>query len=154
MQFGAGHGGAEAIILGLLALVNFIAMIALRTLDPAVLNALGATADQARAVVARYWATPWYLPAVGGLERVFAITLQITLALLVVRAVARRRIGYFLAAIGLHAAVDAWAVWAGKTLGTFWTEAGVAAVALACLWLILALARPRRWDSAKDAVRI
>ncbi|MCX6029031.1 MAG: YhfC family glutamic-type intramembrane protease [Chloroflexi bacterium] len=139
LQFGAGHGGAEAIILGLLVLVNFVAMIALRSLDPALLKLVGATADQVQAAAAQYWAQPWYMPIVAGLERVFAITLQITMALLVVRAVARKQIAYFLAAVGLHTVVDFWAVWAGSTLGTVWVEAGVAIVAAACFWLILRL---------------
>ncbi len=139
LQFGAGHGGAEAIIFGLLALVSFVAMIALRSLDPAMLRLAGATADQVQTAAAQYWAQPWYMPIVAGLERVFAITLQITMALLVVRAVARKQVGYFLAAVGLHTVVDFWAVWAGSTLGMVWVEIGVAIVAVACFWLILRL---------------
>ncbi len=139
LQYGAGHGGAEAIIFGLLALVSFVAMIALRSLDPAMLKLAGATADQVQTAAAQYWATPWYMAVLGGLERVFAITLQITLALLVVRAVASKQIGYFLAAVGLHTAVDFWAVWGMATLGMVWVEVGVAIVAAACFWLILRL---------------
>jgi uncharacterized membrane protein YhfC len=139
LQYGAGHGGAEAIIFGLLALVSFVAMIVLRSLDPALLKLTGATADQVQAAMAQYWAQPWYLPIVGGLERVFAITLQITMALLVVRAVARKQITYFLAAVGLHTVVDFWAVWAARTFGILWVEVGVAIVAVACFGLILRL---------------
>jgi hypothetical protein len=92
-----------------------------------------------QSAVAAYWSTPWYLTIVGGLERVFAITLQIAMALLVVRSVARQQIGYLLAAIALHTAVDAWAVYASQTWGIAVTEAGLAVMAAFGLWLILRL---------------
>ena len=142
LQYGAGHGGVEAIIFGVLALISFVSMIVLRFLDPAVLNLAGAAAEQAQAQMAQYWATPWYMSVLAGLERIFAITLQIAMALLVVRAVARRQPLYLLAAIGLHTAVDFWAVWGAGTFGTIWVEVGVAAFAIFAFWLILRLREP------------
>jgi uncharacterized membrane protein YhfC len=90
LQYGAGHGGVEAIIFGVLALMSFVSMIVLR-LNPAMLNLAGAAAEQAQAQMAQYWATPWYMSILAGSERVCAITLQIAMALLVVRSVARRQ---------------------------------------------------------------
>ena len=142
LQYGAGHGGVEAILFGVLALISFISMIALRLLDPAVLNLAGTAAEQAQAQMAQYWATPWYMSILAGLERVFAITLQIAMALLVVRSVARRQPLYLLAAIGLHTAVDFWAVWGMGTLGMVWVEVGVAVFAAFAFWLILRLKEP------------
>jgi uncharacterized membrane protein YhfC len=142
LQYGAGHGGIEAIIFGVLALISFVSMIVLRLVDPAVLNLAGAAADQAQAQMAQYWATPWYMSMLGGLERVFAITLQIAMALLVVRSVARRQPLYLLAAIGLHTAVDFWAVWGMGMLGVVWVEVGVAVFAALAFWLILRLKEP------------
>ena len=136
LQFGAGHGGAEAIIFGVLALLALIQMIVLRSLDPSTLNLAGATPGQVQAQVAQYWATPWTMSVLAGAERVFAIILQIALASLVVRAVARRQPLYLLAAIGLHTVVDFWAVWAARTAGATITEIGVAVFALFGLWLI------------------
>ena len=72
----------------------------------------------------------------------FAITLQIAMALLVVRSVARRQPLYLLAAIGLHTAVDFWAVWGMGTLGVVWVEVGVAVFAAFAFWLILRLKEP------------
>jgi uncharacterized membrane protein YhfC len=142
LQYGAGHGGVEAIIFGVLALISFISMIVLRTLGPAALNLAGAAAEQAQAQMAQYWATPWYMSVLAGFERLCAITLQIALALLVVRSVARRQPLYFLAAIGLHTAVDFWAVWGAKTLGVVWVEVGVTVFAVFAFWLILRLKEP------------
>ncbi len=136
LQFGAGHGAAEAIIFGALVLVNVIAMIALRSLDPAVLGLAGAAAEQIQAAQATYWNTAAYLPILAGLERVMAITLHIALATLGMRSVARRRPLYLLAAIGLHTAVNAWAVWAVQTAGIWATYAGLLAFAVLSLWLI------------------
>lgn len=136
LQFGAGHGAAEAIIFGVLALVNVIAIIALRSVDPAALGLAGAPADQLAAAQAAYWNTAAYTPAIAGLERVFAITLHITLATLVMRSVTRGQPLYLLAAIGLHTATNAWAVWAIQSAGVWATEGGLALLALFCLWLI------------------
>ena len=82
------------------------------------------------------------MAVIGGLERVFAITLQIAMALLVVRSVAERQIKYLLAAIGIHTAIDAFAVWSMQTLGLFPTELGVAVMGLGGLWLIIRLRGP------------
>ena len=139
LQFGAGHGGIEAIIFGLLALWTLVQMIVLRSLDLTASGITGDTADQVRAALAAYWSSPWYLPLLAGLERVFAITFHIAMAVLVMRAFTRRNIGYLVAAIAAHAALDFWAVWAVRTLGTTWTEVGVGVAALAALWLIVRL---------------
>jgi uncharacterized membrane protein YhfC len=141
LQYGAGHGGVEAIIFGVLALISFVSMIALRSVNLSALN-LGGASVQAQAQMTQYWSTPWYMSMLGGLERVFAITLQIALALLVVRSVARRQPLYLLAAIGLHTAVDFWAVWGAKTLGMIWVEVGMTIFAAFAFWLILRLKEP------------
>lgn len=138
--FGAGHGGAEAIILGLLVTVNFVTMIALRGTGLSEMGLSGEMLEQAQAQVAAFWAIPWYMPLLGGLERIFAIIIQIALSLLVVRSLVRRNLGWLLAAIGAHALVDGVTV---VLAGVGWTplalEGMVALFALAGLTLILAL---------------
>jgi uncharacterized membrane protein YhfC len=136
LQFGAGHGGGEAIIFGLLVAVNLLTMLVLSSVNPAVLGLPAAAADQINAAAALYWRTPWYLPIVGGVERLFAITIQIALAEVVMLSFTRRNIAYLFAAIGLHTLVDFWAVWGMATLGTVWVEVGVAIFAAGALWLI------------------
>jgi len=136
LQFGAGHGGGEAIIFGLLALTSFISMIALRSLGGAALGVTPEAAEQVRAAQTAYWASPWYLPIVGGGERLFAIAIQIALTQVVMLSFTRKQIGYLAAAIGLHALVDAWAVWAMPTLGIAAVEGGVALLTAGALWLI------------------
>jgi uncharacterized membrane protein YhfC len=142
LQFGAGHGGIEAIIFGALVLVNAVSMIALSTGDPARLGITGANAEQVAAARAAYWATPPYMFFIGGLERVFAITMQIGLASLVMAAVVRKQPLYLLAAIAFHTAVDFWAVWAMPQFGAWAVEAGAALAALFSLWVIWRLREP------------
>ena len=136
LQFGAGHGGAEAIILGLLALVNVVGLLVVRSLGAAALGLPAEAASQMQAAQASYWGTNAALPLVAGLERLAAIALQISMALLVMRAVTRRNPVWLLAAIGLHTAIDFWGVWALQTLGTLWTEVGLAPLAAFAVWLI------------------
>lgn len=132
LQFGAGHGAAEAIIAGVLVLVNVVIF----SLSPSALGLAGANADQLAAAQATFWGISAHLPVVAGLERVFAITMHIALATLVMRAVTRGQPLYLMAAIALHAAANAWAVGAGQMSGMWAAEGGLAVIALFSLWLI------------------
>lgn len=136
LQFGAGHGGAEAIIVGVVALVNVVVFIALRSVDGTALGLPEAAVRQVQAAQGAYWSTPATMPLLAGFERLCAIALQISMAVLVMRAVTRRNLVWLLAAIGLHTAIDFWAVWAMQTLGITWTEAGLVPLALFAVWLI------------------
>ena len=117
--FGSGHGGAEAIIAGLLALATLIQLTALRGQDlTAVVPAEQLAVAQAQ--VEAYWATPWWLTLAPALERASALAVQITLAVIVLQAFLRPRGGlWLLAAIGWHALIDAVAVFAGITTGVY-----------------------------------
>ncbi len=136
LQFGAGHGAAEAIILGLLVLVNVVALLALRQVGSTLLGMAGVPADQLAEAQAAFWNTPVYMSALAGLERVMAIAFHIAAATLVMRSVTRGRPGYLLAAIGLHTLMNAWAVWASQSIGVGVTYVGLASFAVFCLWLI------------------
>jgi uncharacterized membrane protein YhfC len=127
LQFGAGHGGVEAILFGLLAALGMISALAV------------SLSGQSIPELALYWQTPWYEFILAGLERAFALALHIALSMLVMRAVTSRRLGYFLAAIAAHGAMNFWAVWAMQRLGLLVVELGLAlmaagAVALIVLW--------------------
>ena len=131
VAFGAGHGGVEAILLGLLVAVNFVTMVVLRGTGLEGLGLSGEMLEQAQAQVDAFWAISWYLPLLGGLERVFAITIQIGLSLLVMRALTQRNAGWLLAAIGVHTLVDSVVV--------FLAGVGWSPLALEGLVLLLAL---------------
>ncbi|MEZ0396194.1 MAG: YhfC family glutamic-type intramembrane protease [Anaerolineales bacterium] len=140
--FGAGHGGAEAILLGLLVLVTYASMLVVRSLDlSAVVPA--ARLQLAQQQVTAYWSMPWYDSLLGALERVFAMTCQIFMAVLVMQVFLRRNIAWLFAAIGFHALIDATAVLGMHYLGAYWTEALVAVYAAASLILTLRLRRSK-----------
>ena len=141
LQYGAGHGGVEAIIFGVLALISFISMIALR-LNPAVLNLAGAAAEQAQAQMAQYWATPWYMSILAGsgagvrhhlADRDGAAGGALGGAAAAALSARRHRPahrGGFLGGLGRG------------TLGVVWVEVGVAVFAAFAFWLILRLKEP------------
>lgn len=140
VAFGAGHGGVEAIIVGGLSLITFVSVLVLRGMDLRELGLSGEMLEQAQAQVEAFWFIPWYLPLLGGLERVFAITIQIALSLLVLRALTHRNAGWLLAAIGAHTLVDGGVVFLSRVgWPPLALEGMVLIFALGGLALILAL---------------
>lgn len=107
VAFGLGHGGAESIILGLLVLISFASMVSLRGADLEALGLSGEALEQAEVQIEAFAATPWYLPLLGALERVFAMVLQIAFSLLVVHSLVRNNLGWLGLAVLSHSVVDA-----------------------------------------------
>jgi uncharacterized membrane protein YhfC len=102
---GAGHGGAEAIIFGVLALYSFIQMVAYRNND---LSALAPAAQlQAnQAQVAAYWSAAWYEAFLPAFERLATIIIQISMAVLVLQTFTRRQWFWVWLAVLYHALID------------------------------------------------
>ena len=84
LAFGAGHGGVEAILVGVFALYNVLQLVALRAEGAASL--LGTQELERLAVaqtqIAAFWALPWYGVLLGALERVRAICFHLSAAVL------------------------------------------------------------------------
>lgn len=139
VMFGAGHGGIEAILLGLLAYVAFLQLGSLRTSD---LGILGLPLEQMSLLQAQldvYWSAPWYAALLGALERAFALCLHLTLAVLVLQAVQRRQPLWLAAAIAWHASANAAAVYILVRWGAYWAEAAVGLAAALSLGMLFAL---------------
>ncbi len=141
VTIGLGHGGIEAILLGIITITTLVQMIAMQ--DPTALSALGLPADQldiAKTQVAAYWGQPSILPYFGFMERISAMCLHIGLSVLVMYTIVSGQRKWFWFAMFWHAFVDALAVYlypkitAGSNvvLGTVELEAlvGVLAVGL------------------------
>ncbi len=143
--FGAGHGGAEAIIFGALALYAFFQFSALRGVDLA--TVLPAEQVEAgRAQVEAYWAAPWYLALAGAVERVLALCVQTSLAVLVLQAFVRRNAIWLAGAIAWHAVVDALAV-VGVVRGwSVYTIEGVVAVTAVLSVAAIFLLKPKEGE--------
>jgi uncharacterized membrane protein YhfC len=143
--FGAGHGGAEAIILGVLTLYAFLQLVAIRNADLSTL----VPADQLTLVqnlVKTYWAFPWYDSLLGALERLLAMICQIAMAVMVMQVFIRKKIGWLFAAIGYHALIDGSAVISQKFLIPADIEAIVGIFAIFGVVIIFLLRQPEPPD--------
>jgi uncharacterized membrane protein YhfC len=139
---GMGHGGVEAVILGVLSLFTLVNMAVLRNMD---LSAMGIPADQVEIVrqqVTAFWSSPAYLGLVGLLERISAICLHLSLSVMVLYSVAYNKPIWFWLALLWHAVVDASAVYLAPLIGTLGVEGVVGGMAIASLWILFGL-RPK-----------
>lgn len=111
IAYGIGHGGIEAILIGVLGNLNNIIyskMINTGTFENTLGHALPAsTINQIKSSLIN---TSPILFAVSGIERVLAVTLQLGLSLLVLYAIKKRKYIFLLLAIFIHALVDFLAV--------------------------------------------
>ena len=139
---GAGHGGIEAIILGILVLYAYIQFIALRTADlTAVFPA--EQVDIARTQISAYWSTPWYMTILGAVERLFTIPLHLACSLLVLQAFTRKRFWWVGLAIGFHALADGLAVVAkGMKVPDLAIEGIIGIIAVISVVIIIVLRKP------------
>lgn len=136
LMFGAGHGGIEAILIGLVTLLSVIQLMALESRDLAEV----VPADQlalAQAQLEAFWALPWYGVLLGAVERAVAICFHLAAAVLVLQAVVRRNALWWLAAVGFHAFLNALAVYGVNSWGIYVTEGalvGLIGVSLGIVW--------------------
>jgi uncharacterized membrane protein YhfC len=139
--FGAGHGGVEAILLGVLVLVSYVSMLVMRTADlSAVLPA--EQLELAQQQIAAYWSAPWYATLLGAVERLFTIPCQIAMAVMVMQVFTRKNIGWLFAAIGYHALLDAVAVFGQQYLSAYALEGVVGLFAVLSVVIIFLLRQP------------
>jgi len=75
----------------------------------------------------------------GGLERLFALCIQVALSLIVLQAFWRRNLRWLAYAVALHFVVDFVAVMAARLAGAFFGEVVVGAFAAAALVVIARL---------------
>jgi uncharacterized membrane protein YhfC len=142
LMFGAGHGGIEAAILGVLAALTTLNIFILRGVDPA---QLGVPADQLPAVVAQVetmWNLPWFMHLLGAIERAFTLPVHLGLTILVLQVFRRRNLLWLVAAIAWHTLANAAVLIVLPAWGPLWTEALVGVVALISLGFVFALRQP------------
>jgi uncharacterized membrane protein YhfC len=110
LMLGTGHGGTEAIILGALAGLSFVSLVAARQMDLASQGLTGETLARAQEQITAYWSAPWYMAILGAVERLLALPIQVSLAVLVLQMFTRSDWRWLIVAMGYHLAVDAMAV--------------------------------------------
>jgi len=150
VMFGAGHGGVESAAVGVITLIALFQAIAYRDADlsghvpPEQLSA-------ARAQLAAYWAAPPSLIVLGSVERAISLCVQVSLAVVVVRAVTRGNPAWLALAIGWHAFTDALALFVATRYGPYLTEGLLAVVAFISLAILFTLRTPDPPEPAERA---
>ncbi len=139
LMFGAGHGGIEAMLLGISVLVSYVVLFAIQRLG---VDALGLPPEQQTTLmqqVADYWSAAWPLSLLGAVERVFSLCVHVALAVVVLQAVKRRNLLWLAGAVLFHAASNTVALLVLQPWGPYVTEAVIGVFALAALAIIYLL---------------
>ena len=153
LTLGAGHGGVEAIIVGASVLATLISMLALQSSDAALSALPSGQAELARQQMQAYWATDWYMPLAGAVERISALGLHIGLSVMVWLAISFRKPIWFWLAILYHAVVDGLAVLTMSFGVNVWLiEAGLVLISFSMLYVIITTAK--RMDHEREKLQV
>jgi len=134
---GAGHGGIEASLLGLLGIATVVNMVVMKNATD--LSAFNIPADQvalAKQQIAAFWSAPVYMAFLGLIERMFAICLHLSLSVMVLYSVTYKKPVWFWVALLWHAIVDGLAVYLMPRLGAVGIEAVVGVLAVISLVIL------------------
>jgi uncharacterized membrane protein YhfC len=138
---GAGHGGIEAIIVGVLILTAYVQLVALKNADlPAIVPP--DQLDLVQQQVAVYWSTAWYDSMLGFVERLFTIPVHICLSVMVLQVFIRRQLRWLFLAIGWHTLLNAAAVVGIQTWGIYMTEVVIGLFSIISIGILFALRKP------------
>jgi uncharacterized membrane protein YhfC len=141
LMLGAGHGGIESVILGILVLYGFIQLFALKDANLENLIPLDRL-DVTQAQVNLFWAAPWYAAILGAVERAATLCFHISASVLVLQVFRRRNILWLWLAIGWHTLLNAVAVFSVQTWGVYIAEALIVAAGVASVAIIFLLREP------------
>lgn len=135
LLFGAGHGGVEAVLIGILVFFTYINMVYLRDA-----NLAEHVSPQRLPLIQQqlelYWSSTWYVSLLGALERAFTIPVHIALAVTVLQAVTRRQPLWLLLAISAHALFNASALLIAGKWGALAAEGVIGLMSVgAILWI-------------------
>jgi uncharacterized membrane protein YhfC len=141
LMFGAGHGGIEAIILGVIVTYGFMQLLALKDAN---LEALipWDQLEVTRVQVEMYWSAPWYAAILGAVERAATLCFHLSASVLVLQVFRRKNLSWLFLAIGWHAAADALAVFVSRTWNIYIAEALIVLVGLLGLVVVFLLRDP------------
>jgi uncharacterized membrane protein YhfC len=131
LMAGAGHGGVESIIIGLMVLTNFTIFTIVSSGRG---NQFGLPMELQMSMAQQmfaYISMPWWMPLIGAMERVFAISLHLALSFMVWQAYKNRSWGWFIAAVLWHAFIDGAAVMMSTYKFNLWVIEGVIGVVAA-----------------------
>ena len=140
---GLGHGGTEAILIGISVALTLVNMIAYKNIDLSTVPSIPPEQlELAKQQVEAFWSAQPYVALLGFFERIFAMCLHVSLSLMVLYGLAKKQAIWFWLALLWHAFVDAVAVYVGQTVGVLQTEGLIAIFAVISLWIVFKM-RPK-----------
>jgi uncharacterized membrane protein YhfC len=144
LMFGAGYGGAETVIFGVLVLAatGAINMFIRSNVDPAQLGLSPAQLPAFQTVLDTFWGVPVLYPLLGAFDRVLTLTTLVFLAVPVMQAFTRGNRPWLAAATCWHVLTSAVAFYVFSTWGEASGVGAVAVLALVGLAGLLALRQP------------
>lgn len=152
LMYGAGHGGLESMLLvGGLALLGLVNIIAISMMTPAQLNLPPEQLAQFEAARQQIAAIEWWMPLLGAYERFITIFFHIALSILVLQTFLRNSMVWLVSAILLHGAVNFIVVVLAQQVGPVWTEVALT-LALPLSFGIIYYFRPRGIQNAPEIV--
>jgi len=136
VMYGIGHGGGgeSMIFIGLTTLANFIIFKFFPSILP--IN-----------IVPQIEQMAWYMPLVGALERILAITIQIAFSVLIMYAFMSRKYYIIFVTIIFHVIVDLVAFYSNYKFGMWYSELSVFVFAIVGI-VIIVLLRPKNYKHA------
>jgi uncharacterized membrane protein YhfC len=102
LVLGAGHGGVEVILLGLMALITIIQLIPLRNVDLTTIFTPDKL-EQATEYVNAFWSKSWYNVLAEAIRSALTLPVQLACSLLVLQIFLRQQNYWLFYAIGWHA---------------------------------------------------
>ena len=144
LMLGAGHGGIEAIFLGVIGLLNLTVLLGL---DNGYFQGLLASMpeDQLYLVdnqISALFDVPPMLALLGAVERLFALLLHLSASLLVMQVFVRKQLRWLGASVGWHAVFNGVAVYVATVWGAVPAELALGLLSLVSLGLIFWLRTP------------
>ncbi len=144
LMLGAGHGGIEAIFLGVIGLLNLTVLLGL---DNGYFQGLLASVpeDQLYLVdnqISALFDVPPMLALLGAVERLFALLLHLSASLLVMQVFVRKQLRWLGASVGWHAVFNGVAVYVATVWGAVPAELALGILSLVSLGLIFWLRTP------------
>lgn len=142
MMLGAGHGGIEAILLGLILLINNFSL--LMVANNATLMSTIPAGQQATimSTAQQILQLPWYGVLLGAVERLFAVIAHLAMSVLVLQAFLRGSIRWLFLSIGFHGMLNAVAVIVAQRWGNYAAEGAMALITILSLFIIFRLRTP------------
>lgn len=138
MMLGAGHGGIEAILTGVILIITVVVLLLVQ--NGQIIDQIPPeTVSQIQEQITTVFDIPPYQAILPAVERLFAIILHLTFSLLVMQVFIRKQRRWLLYSILWHTVANGVAVYTAVTWNVLIAEAALGVIALISIFIILRL---------------